>query len=59
MRNSFGFIGYFTNLSILDYLAIDMYLPAFSAMQQKLQISAGAIIISTSPRVFLAGFAFA
>ncbi|WP_349422900.1 purine nucleoside transporter PunC [Serratia symbiotica] len=34
-----------------------MYLPAFSAMQQELQISAGAISASLS--VFLAGFAFA
>ncbi|WP_367672143.1 purine nucleoside transporter PunC [Serratia symbiotica] len=57
MRNSFGFMGYLAGLSILGYLATDMYLPAFSAMQQELQISAGAISVSLS--VFLAGFAFA
>ncbi|CDG47760.1 Inner membrane transport protein YdhC [Serratia symbiotica SCt-VLC] len=50
-------MGYLAGLSILGYLATDMYLPAFSAMQQELQISAGAISASLS--VFLAGFAFA
>lgn len=57
MLNSFGFMGYLASLSILGYLATDMYLPAFSAMQQELQISAGAISANLS--VFLAGFAFA
>ncbi|WP_337262413.1 MULTISPECIES: purine nucleoside transporter PunC [unclassified Serratia (in: enterobacteria)] len=60
MRNTmqnFGFMFYLAGLSMLGYLATDMYLPAFSAMQQDLQISAGAISASLS--IFLAGFAFA
>lgn len=57
MRNSFGFMFYLAGLSMLGYLATDMYLPAFGAMQQDLQISAGAISASLS--IFLAGFAFA
>lgn len=56
MRN-FGFMFYLAGLSMLGYLATDMYLPAFSAMQQDLQISASAISASLS--IFLAGFAFA
>ncbi|MGL5421668.1 MAG: purine nucleoside transporter PunC [Serratia fonticola] len=56
MRN-FGFMFYLAGLSMLGYLATDMYLPAFGAMQQGLQISAGAISASLS--IFLAGFAFA
>ncbi|VXC83166.1 putative transporter; MFS superfamily [Enterobacterales bacterium 8AC] len=56
MQN-FGFMFYLAGLSMLGYLATDMYLPAFSAMQQDLQISAGAISASLS--IFLAGFAFA
>jgi Bcr/CflA subfamily drug resistance transporter len=56
MRN-FGFMFYLAGLSMLGYLATDMYLPAFGAMQQDLQISAGAISASLS--IFLAGFAFA
>jgi Bcr/CflA subfamily drug resistance transporter len=48
---------YLAGLSMLGYLATDMYLPAFGAMQQDLQISAGAISASLS--IFLAGFAFA
>ncbi|CAI2537150.1 purine nucleoside transporter PunC [Serratia liquefaciens] len=57
MRNSFGFMFYLAGLSMLGYLATDMYLPAFGMMQQDLQISAGAISASLS--IFLAGFAFA
>ncbi|MHA7846994.1 purine nucleoside transporter PunC [Serratia sp. D1N4] len=60
MRNTmqnFGFMFYLAGLSMLGYLATDMYLPAFGAMQQDLQISAGAISASLS--IFLAGFAFA
>lgn len=57
MRNSFGFMFYLAGLSMLGYLATDMYLPAFGVMQQDLQISAGAISASLS--IFLAGFAFA
>ncbi|MFI8416440.1 purine nucleoside transporter PunC [Serratia sp. NPDC078593] len=56
MRN-FGFMFYLAGLSMLGYLATDMYLPAFGVMQQELQISAGAISASLS--IFLAGFAFA
>ncbi|CAI0758476.1 purine nucleoside transporter PunC [Serratia entomophila] len=57
MRNSFGFMFYLAGLSMLGYLATDMYLPAFGAMREELQISAGAISASLS--IFLAGFAFA
>ncbi len=57
MRNFFGFMGYLDVLGILGYLATDMCLPAFSAIQQELQISAG--VISASLSIFLAGFAFA
>lgn len=56
MRN-FGLLFYLSGLSMLGYLATDMYLPAFGVMQQELQISAGAISASLS--IFLAGFAFA
>ncbi|WP_338480141.1 purine nucleoside transporter PunC [Pseudomonas trivialis] len=55
MKNSFGFIGYLAGLSMLGYLAMDMYLPAFGAMGEQLQIGAGAVGASLS--VFLAGFA--
>lgn len=40
---------------MLGFLATDMYLPAFSAMQSELNTTAGAI--STSLSIFLAGFA--
>ncbi len=33
MRNSFGFMFYLAGLSMLGYLATDMYLPAFGAMR--------------------------
>lgn len=55
MKNSFGFTWYLAGLSMLGYLAMDMYLPAFGAMGEHLQISAGAVGASLS--VFLAGFA--
>lgn len=55
MKNSFGFTGYLAGLSMLGYLAMDMYLPAFGAMGGQLQLSAGAVGASLS--VFLAGFA--
>ncbi|WP_285421042.1 purine nucleoside transporter PunC [Pseudomonas sp. efr-133-TYG-23] len=55
MKNSFGFTGYLAGLSMLGYLAMDMYLPAFGAMGQHLQISVSAVGASLS--VFLAGFA--
>lgn len=50
-----GFIIYLALLSVAGFLATDMYLPAFGAMQQDLQTSAG--IISASLSLFLAGFA--
>ncbi|CQJ52991.1 inner membrane transport protein YdhC [Yersinia intermedia] len=57
MKTSSGFMFYLAGLSMLGYLATDMYLPAFGAMQQELQASAGAISASLS--IFLAGFAIA
>ncbi|PQQ27399.1 purine nucleoside transporter PunC [Photorhabdus hindustanensis] len=57
MKNSSQFMFYLAGLSMLGYLAIDMYLPAFGAMQQELGTSANAISASLS--IFLAGFAFA
>eukprot|EP01133_Synstelium_polycarpum_P009617 gene9617-11240_t len=55
MKNSFGFTWYLAGLSMLGYLAMDMYLPAFGAMGEQLQISPGAVGASLS--IFLAGFA--
>ncbi|QHF43840.1 Bcr/CflA family multidrug efflux transporter [Pseudomonas sp. S35] len=55
MKNSFGFTWYLAGLSMLGYLAMDMYLPAFGVMGEQLQIGAGAVGASLS--VFLAGFA--
>ena len=42
-------------LSVLGFLATDMYLPAFSAIQQDLNTSAASVSASLS--LFLAGFA--
>ena len=55
MKNSFGFTWYLAGLSMLGYLAMDMYLPAFGAMGEQLHIGAGAVGASLS--IFLAGFA--
>ncbi len=55
MKNSFGFTWYLAGLSMLGYLAMDMYLPAFGAMGEQLQIGTGAVGASLS--IFLAGFA--
>jgi Bcr/CflA subfamily drug resistance transporter len=52
-----GFLVWLAGLSVLGFLATDMYLPAFAAMQADLQTPAAAISASLS--VFLAGFAFA
>ncbi|MEJ5078108.1 purine nucleoside transporter PunC [Erwinia sp. MYb535] len=52
-----GFMIYLALLSMLGFLATDMYLPAFGVMQQDLQTEAGAISASLS--IFLAGFACA
>ncbi|CNE90574.1 purine nucleoside transporter PunC [Yersinia nurmii] len=57
MKTSTSFMFYLAGLSMLGYLATDMYLPAFGAMQQDLQASAGSISASLS--IFLAGFAIA
>lgn len=52
-----GFMIYLALLSMLGFLATDMYLPAFGVMQHDLQTEAGAISASLS--IFLAGFACA
>ncbi len=57
MKPSFGFLLYLAGLSMLGFLATDMYLPAFGSMQESLETSASAI--SSSLSVFLAGFAIA
>lgn len=56
-KNSSGFLIYLAGLSMLGFLAIDMYLPAFGSMQTALNTTEGAISASLS--IFLAGFAFA
>ena len=56
MKNSFGFTCYLAGLSMLGYLAMDMYLPAFGTLRSELNLSAGAVGASLS--IFLAGFAF-
>ncbi len=50
-----GFMPYLALLSMLGFLATDMYLPAFGAMQQTFNTSPG--LISASMSLFLAGFA--
>ena len=52
-----GFLVWLAGLSVLGFLATDMYLPAFAVMQEDLQTPAAAISASLS--LFLAGFAFA
>ncbi|EOZ4639450.1 purine nucleoside transporter PunC [Enterobacter cloacae] len=52
-----GFLVWLGGLSVLGFLATDMYLPAFAAMQADLQTPAAAISASLS--LFLAGFAIA
>ena len=56
MKNSFGFTCYLAGLSMLGYLAMDMYLPAFGTLRSEIGLSAGAVGASLS--IFLAGFAF-
>ncbi|WP_092520047.1 purine nucleoside transporter PunC [Xenorhabdus japonica] len=56
-KNSIPFMFYLAGLSMLGYLAIDMYLPAFDTMKKELGTSTNAISASLS--IFLAGFAFA
>lgn len=57
MKPSFGFLLYLAGLSMLGFLATDMYLPAFESMQTNLGTSASAISASLS--IFLGGFAVA
>ncbi|MBG6030421.1 Bcr/CflA family multidrug efflux MFS transporter [Proteus hauseri] len=56
-KTPMSFMVYLAGLSMLGYLAIDMYLPAFGMMQRELSISEGAI--SNSLSIFLFGFAIA
>lgn len=51
------FLVWLAGLSVLGFLATDMYLPAFAAMQADLQTPASAVSASLS--LFLAGFAAA
>ncbi|ARU93843.1 purine nucleoside transporter PunC [Tatumella citrea] len=57
MRHPVIFLVYLSLLSMLGFLATDMYLPAFEAMKQDLNTDAG--VISASLSLFLAGFACA
>jgi Bcr/CflA subfamily drug resistance transporter len=57
MKPSFGFLLYLAGLSMLGFLATDMYLPAFESMQTSLATSASAVSASLS--IFLGGFAVA
>lgn len=57
MKPSFSFMFYLAGLSMLGYLATDMYLPAFSQIQD--QLNTTPAYISASLSIFLAGFAFA
>ncbi|EPG8531175.1 purine nucleoside transporter PunC [Klebsiella aerogenes] len=50
-----GFLVWLGGLSVLGFLATDMYLPAFAAIQQDLNTSAASV--SASMSLFLAGFA--
>lgn len=55
MSSSKGFLVWLAGLSMLGFLATDMYLPAFSAIQQDTGACPG--VISASLSVFLGGFA--
>lgn len=55
MRPSKGFLVWLAGLSVLGFLATDMYLPAFAVIQQDL--GTGASAVSASLSLFLAGFA--
>lgn len=55
MQPGKGFLVWLAGLSILGFLATDMYLPAFAAIQADLQTPASAVSASLS--LFLAGFA--
>ncbi|EBP5594221.1 Bcr/CflA family multidrug efflux transporter, partial [Salmonella enterica] len=55
MQPGKGFLVWLAGLSVLGFLATDMYLPAFAAIQADLQTPAAAVSASLS--LFLAGFA--
>lgn len=57
MQPGKGFLVWLAGLSVLGFLATDMYLPAFAAIQSDLQTPAAAVSASLS--LFLAGFAVA
>ncbi len=57
MQPGKGFLIWLAGLSVLGFLATDMYLPAFAAIQSDLQTPASAVSASLS--LFLAGFAVA
>lgn len=57
MQPGKGFLVWLAGLSVLGFLATDMYLPAFAAIQADLQTPASAVSASLS--LFLAGFAIA
>lgn len=57
MQPGKGFLVWLAGLSVLGFLATDMYLPAFAAIQSDLQTPASAVSASLS--LFLAGFAVA
>ncbi|MBK4771209.1 MAG: Bcr/CflA family multidrug efflux MFS transporter [Pantoea sp. Morm] len=57
MLSSKGFLPYLAVLSMLGFLATDMYLPAFGAMQRDFASAPGTISASLS--LFLGGFACA
>ena len=57
MLTSKGFLLYLALLSMLGFLATDMYLPAFGAMQHDFNTASGTISASLS--LFLGGFALA
>lgn len=56
-KNNFLFLVYLTGLSIIGFLATDMYLPAFDKMRLDLDTSKNNISATLS--LFLAGFAIA
>ncbi len=57
MQPGKGFLVWLAGLSVLGFLATDMYLPAFADIQQDLSTSAAAVSATLS--LFLAGFAVA
>ncbi len=57
MQPGKGFLVWLAGLSVLGFLATDMYLPAFADIQQDLHTSAAAVSATLS--LFLAGFAVA